>query len=114
MKEAENFLDFVPKHNARCPYRINDAGQVEVQLRHRGLCNRIAQIFFQRPQASWIELEGMGSFIWNQMDGRRDVYEIGQLLQEAYGEEAQPLYERLCTYVKTLHRAGFIVYEDKE
>lgn len=81
---------------------------------NRGLFNRIAQILFKRPKISWIELEGMGSFIWNQIDGKRNVYEIGKLVKEKYGQEAEPLYERLSTYIKTLHNSCFIVYENKK
>ena len=56
----------------------------------------------------------MGSFIWQQIDGKRNVYEIGQLLKQEYGKEAEPLYERLCTFVKSLHNSCFIVYENKK
>lgn len=113
-QKADNFLDYIPKHNALYHYRTNEKGFVEVEMHNKGLFNRIAQIFFKRPKVSWIELEGMGTFIWNQIDGKRDVYEIGKLLKEAYGEEAEPLYERLCTYIKSLHNSSFIVYENKK
>lgn len=109
-KKADNFLDYVPKHNARYEYRTNEKGLIEVRVENKGLFNRIAQLFFKRPKVSWIELPGMGSFIWNQIDGKRDVYQIGQLLKEAYGDEAEPLYERLCTFIKSLHNNCFIVY----
>lgn len=113
-KKADNFLDYIPKHNALYEYRTNDGGQIEIQVHHKGLFNRIAQIFFKRPKISWIELPGMGTFIWNQIDGNRNVYEIGQLLKEAYGQEAEPLYERLCTFIKSLHNNCYIVYENKK
>lgn len=113
-KKADNFLDYIPKHNALYPYRVNDKGLIEIQVHHRGLFNRIAQIFFKRPKISWIELPGMGTFIWNQIDGNRNVYEIGQLLKAAYGQEAEPLYERLCTFIKSLHNNCYIVYENKK
>ena len=113
-KKADNFLDYIPKHNALYEYRTNQNGLVEVKIVNKGLFNRIAQIFFKRPRISWIELPGMGTFIWNQIDGKRNVYEIGQLLKEEYGQEAEPLYERLCTFIKSLHNSCFIVYENKK
>jgi hypothetical protein len=113
-KKADNFLDYIPKHNALFEYRMNDNGLVEVRVENRGMFNRIAQIFFKRPKVSWIELPGMGSFIWNQIDGKRNVHEIGQILSAAYGQEAEPLYERLCTFIKALHNSCFIVYENKK
>ena len=113
-KKADNFLDYIPKHNSLYEYRTNEKGMIEVGMLNRGLFNRIAQIFFKRPKISWIELEGMGSFIWNQIDGKRNVYEIGKLVKEKYGQEAEPLYERLSTYIKILHNSCFIVYENKK
>ena len=113
-KKADNFLDYIPKHNSLYEDRTNEKGMIEVGMLNRGLFNRIAQILFKRPKISWIELEGMGSFIWNQIDGKRNVYEIGKLVKEKYGQEAEPLYERLSTYIKTLHNSCFIVYENKK
>ena len=113
-KQADNFLDYIPKHNSLYEYRTNDKGMVEIKMVNKGLFNRIAQIFFKKPKISWIELPGMGSFIWQQIDGKRNVYEIGQLLKQEYGKEAEPLYERLCTFVKSLHNSRFIVYENKK
>lgn len=112
-KNADNFLDYIPKHNALYEYRTDENGLIEVRVENKGLFNRIAQLFFKRPKVSWIKLPGMGSFIWKQIDGKRDVYQIGQLLKEAYGDEAEPIYERLCTFIKSLHNNCFIVYMNR-
>ena len=50
----------------------------------------------------------MGSFIFLCVDGKRSVYDIGQLVKEKYGDEAEPLYERLSVYMKKLEEAGFV------
>ena len=47
------------------------------------------------------------------MDGERSVYAIGQLVHSAFGEAAEPLYERLCRYIKTLHDNHYVVYVNK-
>lgn len=113
-KKADNFVDYIPKHNSLYEYRENEQGNIEVKMINRGLFHRIAQIFFRRPKVSWIELTGMGSFVWRQMDGKKTVYEIGQEMKKAYGDEAEPLYEKLCTYIKSLHNMCFIVYENRK
>ena len=113
-KETENFVDYIPKHNALYEWRTNDQGLVEVKVHNKGIFNRIAQLLFRRPKYSYIELEGVGTFIWNQIDGVRNVYEIGQIVKAQYGEKAEPLYERLSTYVKSLHNMCFIVYVNKQ
>jgi hypothetical protein len=41
------------------------------------------------------------------------VYEIGQRVKEQFGDKAEPLYERLSTYIKILHENKFVVYMNK-
>lgn len=107
-KGRENFLDYIPVRNPRIFWELNKAGNVELEVEHRGFFHRIAQIFFQRPRVSRIELDVMGSFLWQQMDGKTDVYGLGKNLKEKFGEKAEPLYTRLCNYVKILKNYKFI------
>lgn len=81
---------------------------VVLHIRHQGLSHRIAEKFFDRPAVTHVHLEPMGSFIWRRIDGNRSVYEIGQCLHEAFGETAEPLFERLSVYMKQLERNGLI------
>ena len=57
-----------------------------------------------------ITLEELGSFIWQQIDGEKSILQIGELVQEAFGEKAEPLYERLAQYMKILYGKGFITF----
>ncbi|MBE5852111.1 MAG: PqqD family protein [Lachnospiraceae bacterium] len=112
-KKTENFLDYVPKRNSLFGWDKNDKGNVEIIIYNKGLFNRIAQLVFRKPKKSRIELEDMGTFIWETMDGEMTVYEIGQRVKEQFGEKAEPLYERLSTYIKILHENKFVVYMNK-
>ncbi|MBF1016727.1 MAG: PqqD family protein [Lachnospiraceae bacterium] len=111
-KQKENFLDYTPRRNANLLWRKKGT-LVEVDVEHRGFINKIAQKFFHRPHISHIALDEFGSFIWPLLDGTQSVEQIGRLVKDHFGEKAEPLYERLCSYLKTLHREGFIVYENK-
>ena len=51
-----------------------------------------------------------GSFIWKQIDGKKDVYQIGRLVKDKFGEEAEPLYERLAKFLHILRSNDFILY----
>lgn len=111
-KKKENFLDYYPRRNANMDWRqLGDI--VEIDMEHRGISHWIAQKFFHRPRVSHIKLDDLGSFIWLQMDGSKSVQEIGQAVKAGFGQKAEPLYSRLSQYIKTLHREGFIVYENK-
>ena len=110
----ENFLDYVPKHNDLYPYEKKENGRIEVRVHNRGLFFRLTQILLKKPKYSYIELDEFGSFVWEQIDGTRDVYEIGKQVQCQFGEMAEPHYERLSQYIKIFRRNSFIVYMNKK
>ena len=118
MRSNDNYLDYVFHRDPDLSWNVetNDDesddyqsdGLVVLHVRHRGFSHAIARKFFDRPAVTSVHLEPFGSFIWQQIDGTRTVYEIGQCLHDAFGEEAEPLYERLTVYMKQLERNGFI------
>lgn len=113
-KKEENYLDYIPKHNSRFPYSKKENGRIEVRVKNIGLFNRIAQIIFRRPKYSYIELDDFGSFVWEQIDGKRTIYEIGTFVKERFGKEAEPLFERLTKYFHVLRKNSFILYLNKK
>lgn len=112
-KKKENYLDYVPKHNARYEWSRNEKKNVVVKVHNTGLFNRIAQIIFRKPKYSNIELDEFGSFVWEQIDGKRTVHEIGILVKDRFGEKAEPLYERLAKFITILRNNGYVVYVNK-
>lgn len=108
MANKENYLDFVYAKNADLAWTQSESGEVIVEMENKGFTNRVAQKFFKNPAVSKITLEGMGSFIWICIDGTRSVYDIGLLVHDKYGDEAEPLYERLSVYMKHLEQVGFV------
>lgn len=113
MKKEENFLDYIPKRNQRFAYQTNEKGYIEIAVLNTGFMNRVLQLVCKKPKISYVELEEMGSFLWEQMDGIKTVYELGVLEKQEFGEKAEPIYERLCTYLKVLRKSGFIIYVNK-
>ena len=104
---AENFLDKIPVRKEGIEWSTDDLGKVTLQMENKGIANRIAQKLLKKPKISYIHLDENGSFIWPLLDGEKTVYEIGQLVEEHFGEKAHPLYERLSQYIKTLEKYGF-------
>ena len=70
----------------------------------------IAQKFFKRPRVSHISLDEYGSYVWQQMDGRRNVFEISKLVSSHFGEKAEPVVPRLVKYIQILYQNKFIGY----
>lgn len=112
-KEKDNFLNYIPRHNVLYPSRINREGHVEVRAENKGPFKKLTQLLLKKPRYSYIELDTFGSFVWKQMDGKKDIYAIGLAVHEKFGANAEPLYPRLSTYIKTLHGQHFVVYENK-
>lgn len=109
MKKNKNYLDYVPKHNSLYQYTFNGQKHIEIHVPNKGLCNRIAQIFFKRPKYSQIELDDFGSFVWECINGTRTVYEIGFHVKKHFGEKAEPLYERLSCFFMALQKNGLVL-----
>lgn len=109
----DNYLDYIPRHNALFPYRKKKNGRIEVEVLNRGFYNRIAQIFFRRPKRSFIELDELGGFVWEQIDGSKSIYDICMLIRQRFGEEAEPLFERAVVFFRMLRENSFIVFVNK-
>ena len=75
MRKQGNYLDYIPKRNSRYSYQLNEHGNVEIIVKNEGFWNRILQITLKKPRYSMIELEQMGSYVWQEMDGQKTVYE---------------------------------------
>ena len=113
VKKQENYLDFIPRVNVLFEWEKNEEGKIEIKVHNKGIFNRIAQFFFRRPQYSFIELDEFGTFVWEQIDGKRTIYEIGGKLKNQFGVKAEPVYERLSQFIKILHKNRFVVYVNK-
>ncbi len=108
-KKGVNYLDLVPIIRSDLKWEIKDNGAVVIIKEHKGLTSRIASFMYRAPKETKISLDEFGNFIWPLIDGKNSVYMIAGKVKEKYGEKAEPLYERLCQYFKTLETNNFIV-----
>ena len=110
----ENYLERVPKRPEKYTYSVEEDGIVTLHIENKGVFNKIAQKFFKKPKVSHVHLDAMGSFIWPLMDGEKNITELGKYVDEKFGEEAHPLYERLAKYFQILDSYGFVEWVKKE
>lgn len=104
-----NFLEYIPVRNNEYRWEKDDKDNITIYVENKGMFNRIAQKLFKRPEVSRIHLQGIGNYVWQIIDGNMNVYELGVKVKEHYGDEAEPLYERLSKYMRMLEEYGFIV-----
>lgn len=71
---------------------------------------KLGRIFNIKPTYN-VNLEKYGSAVWRLCNGNVTVKEIGEVLQEQYGDEVEPLYGRLSYYLTLLEKNKLIKYE---
>ena len=110
-KKAENYLERCPMRPEQIQWSVDENQMVTLDSENTGFFNRLAQKCFRRPKVSHIHLDKMGSFVWPLMDGEKDIVAIGVLVKEHFGDEAEPLYERLAKFFHILDSYSFVVWK---
>lgn len=109
-KIQENYLDRIPIR-AEIAWSKDESGLVTLHIENKGAFNRIAQTLLKKPKTSYIHLDEIGSFVWPQLDGEKTILELGELVDEMFGEAARPLYERLAKYFQILESYDFVKFK---
>ncbi len=107
-KQKKNYLDYIPQVNKK--WELTKEGVVEITVENTGMFNRIAQKVFKKPRYSFIELDEFGSCVWQEIDGKKTIYEIGQILKVQHQKAAEQLYERLAKFMGILEHNRYIVF----
>jgi hypothetical protein len=76
----------------------------------RGWLGRRLQAAF-RPRPYRVLLDDVGSFVWRMCDGEAPVETIAAAMKERFGEEVEPVEDRLVTFLKSLLRGRFVEME---
>ena len=113
IKQSENFLERKPIRKQEIRWTKDDEGVVTLELDNKGVANKLAQWILHKPKVSYIHLDEMGSFIWPLLDGQQNLIVIGEKIQVAFGEDCNPLYERLAEYIRVLESYQLISWNDQ-
>ena len=108
----ENYLEKIPVHRDGLNWSTSENSEITLEIENRGLANKLFQLILKKPKVSYIHLDEMGNFIWPLIDGEKNVYQLGKLVKEHFGEKAEPLYERLAQYLHTLETYNFISFKE--
>lgn len=106
--KGKNYLEFVPIIKEDLDWDTDESGIVTIYVENKGFMKRITQVLLKKPKISQFHLEKYGSFIWKEIDGTRSILEIADIAGSHFGEELQPLYERISSYFNMLEGADFI------
>lgn len=107
-KKKENYLDYIPKKSKEIDWREKENGLTQIIIYRDSLFDKLIRKLFFTPEKYKVDLDHLGSFVWNLIDGEMSIYEISILVKDEFGEAAEPLYERLIQYMKILKNNKFI------
>lgn len=110
-KKKINLLDLIPVRNVEW---VNNEQNLIVLLKPKFTNRWLGKYILPRLKSPnyKVNLDAYGSFVWNNCDGKTTVAEIGERLKKEFGEDIEPVYERLCLFIKTLKRNRFVCYKE--
>jgi hypothetical protein len=102
-----NLLELIPRR--RVDFTTDEEGRVTLKMPrfHHPLAARFFGPFLRSPTFD-LRLDAFGSFVWGQCDGSTTVARIGERLRESFGEEVEPLYDRLGNFLRKLEREDLL------
>ena len=112
MKKKENYLERIPRKKQDIGWSTDENGIVTLEIENKGVFNTVAQKLLKKPRISYVHLDETGSFVWPLIDGEKTISELAGFVNEKFGEQANPLYERLAKYFQILDSYKFIEWKN--
>lgn len=106
---SDNVLLFIPKKKHET-WEVKNHN-VYLIFYHNRIMERFSSWLVKKPTVTDVKLDEIGSCVWKLIDGKKNIYELGENLKLQYGEECEPIYNRLIMYLRYLNRMGWIVFE---
>ena len=111
-KKERNLLDLIPEK--LCQATTDEEGKVTI-LAPR-FKSKLGQKLFEplvKNKYVKIHLDEIGTFVWNEIDGEKDVFELSELLKKEFGEKVEPVYDRIGKFIAIMKVNGFIKLKEK-
>ena len=94
-----DILNLVFKVSSNVDYEVNDDLVTIIERQDHFIQKFFRKLKFKIPMYKKIELDKYSSFVFLQIDGKKTVEDIGSSLENTYGEDSHPLYERLLVFL---------------
>lgn len=108
-KPQENFLLYRPLRKIE-QWEVNDE-KVKLFFHHNKPIERFMRWLIKKSKVSDIELDEMGSLVWQLSDGTKTVYDIAKAMMERFNDTEQNSIDRLIMFLRYLSRRGWITFE---
>lgn len=110
LKEA-NYLELTPYRVYK--EEIDEQGIVTVLVPK--FTNRfLAKYLLPRLKSTHfkIKLDEIGSETWKQIDGKKNVEQIAEVLSGIFGDKIQPVHDRLTRFFTRMYMEGYISFNE--
>jgi len=100
LKSNEDVLNIIYKISDNLEYEVDKDNIVTIlQKQDHKIQKFFRKLKFRIPGYKKITLDEYGSYILLQIDGKKNVKDIGGNLEAKYGDKVHPLYERLLLFL---------------
>ena len=89
----------------------DDAGAYVERERGRSRLGRLLERWLRVPRTVRVELDEFGAAAWKAMRGGVPVRQVGEALRHEFGDDAEPLWERLGEFLAMAERGGLLRLE---
>jgi len=107
-KRASNFLKMVPEKNDTISWKETEDGLVQIVIHRNSILDRVVRVLYKTPETMKVDLDKIGSCVWNSIDSQRNMEQIGLILTEEFGNDVNPVYNRLAEFINLLRNNKFI------
>ena len=97
--DNEDALKLIFKISNNIDYEVDNKIVTVLEKQNHPIQKFFRKLKFRIPLYKKIELDEYCSFVLLQIDGEKTVEDIGKNLENIYGEDCHPLYERLLMFL---------------
>ncbi|MEF2230235.1 MAG: PqqD family protein [Pseudodesulfovibrio sp.] len=110
-------LDMVPVRNRAVEEAPADGGLIRLSypLAVKPWFGKLADavgMWDKRPMIKQLELDELGAFVWNLIDGQRSVREIARAFADRYQAQPREAELSVTAFIKTIGQRGLIGLRD--
>lgn len=106
-----NYVDLVPIINEDNSWKFDECNKVLIVVKNKGFINSLAIKYLGKPENKEIELDRYGSFVWQRIDGIKNIQGIINDIIETFGEERILATKRAVMFFEMLRVNHLILYK---
>ena len=101
-----NLLELIPIRIS--DWKDNDEGLITLILpKFKSKIGKLFASLFKNPMYE-VKLDAIGAFLWKECDGKNNIYDISQDMVKEFGDDIEPVYERIKIFVTMLKNLNAI------